>query len=291
MNSRKPITILATLLAVAAAGVFGHRALADRGIPSPGALSYQGTLSDSNGPIDGVAHVEVALFDTAFMDIELCRTTSNAVTVSAGRFELELNGDCTDAVTNETEAWVAVSVDVGNGLQAFPLERLHAAPYAVSARRADNGVPLGTVIDWWRPTPATAIPDGWEVCDGTPIVDPTSPLVGTDKPDLIDKFARGADPTDPNLDPLGFTSGGQDETPAHQHRWSHFNGNDWWSFSAGGSWIKITAWGDGMDSAGSGHNPLSRPDNTGGWDLFTAMHPAQTNMPAYVGLIKLCRVR
>ena len=68
---------------------------------------------------------------------------------------------------------------------------------AGTAARSDHGhgpagVPLGTVIDWWRPSDDFPIPDGYAIADGRVVADDTSPFFGQPLPDLRNRFARGA---------------------------------------------------------------------------------------------------
>jgi hypothetical protein len=59
-----------------------------------------------------------------------------------------------------------------------------------------SGVPVGTVIDWWRPDASFQVPAGFQICDGSVVSDPDSPLSGKTLPNLLNKFIRGV--TDPN---------------------------------------------------------------------------------------------
>ena len=53
-------------------------------------------------------------------------------------------------------------------------------------------VPIGTVIDWWRPNDTFAVPDGYKICDGSAVNDAQSPFNGVTLPDLRAQFVRGA---------------------------------------------------------------------------------------------------
>ncbi len=59
---------------------------------------------------------------------------------------------------------------------------------------SDGLVPIGTIIDWWRdenaPSPPPE-PKGYQICDGSQIVDPESPLKGQRVPNLTNRFIRG----------------------------------------------------------------------------------------------------
>ncbi|NBD17764.1 MAG: hypothetical protein GVY04_17005 [Cyanobacteria bacterium] len=53
-------------------------------------------------------------------------------------------------------------------------------------------VPIGGIIDWWRPNGSTMeVPENFVICDGTTIQDRQSPFYGEKTPDLTDKFTRG----------------------------------------------------------------------------------------------------
>ncbi len=59
----------------------------------------------------------------------------------------------------------------------------------------DEAVPLGTVIEWWRPNASFPVPEGYVICDGSTVTDPESPYDGVALPDLIDNFVRGVTDT------------------------------------------------------------------------------------------------
>ena len=75
-------------------------------------------------------------------------------------------------------------------------------------------VPIGAVIDWNRPRPDTALPNGFMICNGDLITDALSPLRGTKTPNLNDEFVMGV-----TTGRLGET-GGRADIPtdgAHSH--------------------------------------------------------------------------
>jgi len=93
-----------------------------------------------------------------------------------------------------------------------PDRQLVSVPYAYRAKVADslsanstyNSLPVGAVIDWWRPSDSTEpVPDGFAVCDGSVVSDTASPFNGKAVPDLTDTFVRGV--TDVNN--IGDTGG------------------------------------------------------------------------------------
>ncbi len=286
------------------AGAIGlyHVAVADRGIPSPGSLSYEGALQLDGLPYDGSADLVLRLFDTPAMDEMLCESTAT-VTVSEGHFSVELPESCTRAVETNTEAWLVVTVTANGETQSFPPERLHAVPYAVSARRADNGVPLGAVVPWWRPTSDAPVPDGWEVCDGSAVSDPASPLYesGALKPDLRGRFLLGAGGMGPVPVSEGATGGSAqvttDDAGRHRHPWIiiHDTIYRYYTWNRAGATTNVTSWGDGMADTGGGEYPLNLAKNHRGQTFYTNYdgehgHRVDT-VPPYVGLLYLCRVR
>lgn len=55
-------------------------------------------------------------------------------------------------------------------------------------------VPVGAVIDWYRPRPDTPVPDGFRICNGDTVTDPRSVFNGAKVPILTDKFIMGVTP-------------------------------------------------------------------------------------------------
>ncbi len=275
-------------------------AQAELGIPDPGAMSYEGTLRRDGVPVDGEVTIGVTLFDSALQTTMLCQT-SQLVTVSDGRFAIELPDACTDAVEASDEAWIAVTADFGDGPEVFPIERVHAAPYAVRARNAHNGLPVGGVIAWWRPTAETPVPEGFEICDGSAVADPQSPLAGTTKPDLTGRFVRGVEGST-----VGFTTGGSDSVTVtggdHAHVWLRKsiqlgNVRRIHGWDAAGTELTLADYdSDGISRfGGAGVFPFG-DQNGAVRDYYTQpgtgvhSHDIAT-VPSYVGLIYLVRVR
>lgn len=287
-----------------AAGLLGWQfvAEADLGIPNPGALSYQGTLNQDGVPVDGEVTIGVTIFDSATQTNMLCQT-SQLVSVSGGRFTIELPDACTDAVEANDEAWLAVTADFGDGPQAFPIERVHAAPYAVRARNAHNGVPVGGVLAWWRADAETPIPEGFEICDGMPVGDPQSPIAGLAKPDLRGRFVRGA--SDTSI--AGWESGGADSVTVtggdHSHVWFRKFGiagglQRIATWDSSGAELVLYDWDDGGGGEPSGDRIYIFGDRSSAQprryytEPGTGVHSHDVDtVPSYVGLIYLVRVR
>lgn len=176
-------------------------------------------------------------------------------------------------------------------------------------------VPIGAVIDWWRPNATFAIPTGYQVADGTAVTDAASPLVGTQLPDLRNKFVRGAS----GLAGIGGSGGAAQHahtaSPAsftahgngHHHRWAStsldgFGKLRWTSRTSAGPEL-LVVWSNGIGDAGAGNFPLSVAqgkvadfitDRVG--EATQIQVPAFTtgtaaNDPLYVGLLKIVRVK
>jgi hypothetical protein len=75
--------------------------------------------------------------------------------------------------------------------------------------KATFQVPIGTIVDWYRFDSSIAIPDGYQICDGTKVTDSRSRFNGKNVPDLTDKFVMGVPP-----DRLGETGGRAKLDPA-----------------------------------------------------------------------------
>ncbi len=189
----------------------------------------------------------------------------------------------------------------------------------------DQQVPVGTIIDWYRPSAATALPDGWEYADGSVVADGASPFNGATKPDLREKFTRGVSDMTTNAD-VGVSGGADSHSHwtdtthshtgytsadgAHKHKAFYFDGygQEWYSGNGehldwGGDWI-----GDYGGSSIDELAPLAVDNGASDDSFYTDTEPdhdhdvttypsggwtnsdSQSNVPAYVGMVKLIRV-
>ncbi len=160
---------------------------------------------------------------------------------------------------------------VGSHIADGAITKAHFAP---GVEAPAGTVPIGAVIDWWRPSASVQPPYGYVIADGRTISDPASPLNGYATPNLTGKFVRG----EASVPTSGFTTGGASNhghtvgVPAHahsysvaahshgttvssngdhRHQWSRFNGEDWYSIENGAE-TRVIDWGDGFDSEGEG---------------------------------------
>lgn len=193
------------------------------------------------------------------------------------------------------------------------------ASFAVTAVAQPAGdVPIGGVIDWWRPNATFPVPAGFQVADGSTVTDARSPLAGTQLPDLRNKFIRGAN----DATTIGQTGGAAQHTHsanppaitftigAHRHEWGHTyltqTGQlQWLTWDGSGNGVLLTFWNNGIGDTGSGHYPLSVAGTMHRTSHFytgetreqvqVPLPPFTTGSaahePPYVGLLKIIRVR
>jgi len=197
---------------------------------------------------------------------------------------------------------------------------VNGVPVDVIAQTQAPDVPIGAVIDWWRPNPSYPIPEGFMIADGSPVDDPDSPLDGTTLPDLTGQFIRGA------LDIRTIGNSGGDlthihelevpsrteESGEHHHIWADFRtvGTKWVSFIDGypNSEITIVDWDNGIHNDGAGFYPLGmsaerasnqltrfgtdrEPDHSHSLDQDAFTGSQENHLPPYTELLKIIRVK
>jgi hypothetical protein len=296
---------------------------------TPAYISYQGTLRDADdNPANGTYNMVVRIYDKAnATGTALWRETHNDVDVREGRFNLLLGEQVTIPADlfSSPERYVQLTVD---GVRMTPAQRFASVPYAF---QAENGVPVGAVIDWWRPNGSFPVPEGYMICDGRTVNDRTSPLYDTTLPNLTEKFVRGV--TD--VSDIGNTGG----TSEHSHGIDHGHSYDGWtrraypehahslpsatgSVYSGGSnptghlyrtRDDSEGWGsdvhlrvDGGSSRQEGQHRHALGGDTGRNSDFDDGHGHEINLqiesqnlvsasefhiPPYIGLLKLCRIK
>lgn len=228
MRSLRALFVGVAVLAVGSATISAIAA------PSQHVVQYQGRLADGNGvPLEGtINRLTFRLYSTAapssasFLWGEAHVSTPVrrgvfSVNLGAGALTVEVDGSTTAAPNpfvrelDGTPRYLQVQVD--DQAPLAPLQRLGSVPHAVSA---GGSVPVGGVIDWYRPTNTDPVPDGWVICAGQLISDVDSPFHGKNAPDLVGKFVRGVADTPAagaNQPPI---VGGQDNFPVtltHSH--------------------------------------------------------------------------
>lgn len=356
--------LLAPLLGLVIALSLPPNQVARGAPPPPQTIRYQGRLVDSNGkPLEGsVARVTINLYSSstpsaatflwgeAHLDVAVHRGVFS-LELGAGDETVDASGTVTAPQANPLSAQVFdgsvrwLQVKVNDDPPLSPLTRLGSVPYALTA---GGSVPVGGVIDWYRPDPSTPIPAGWAVCDGQTVSDPESILDGQPTPNLVGRFVRGLDPAAMTATAYGAgtatplpDAGGQDSVdlthahgvaahshslPGHTHPISSAGSGHQhtaWigdqdghntpdtvgpSFQThGGSYYLITFLGPGGNcthaypvsmAPGSGLHDHGGQTGTGGagqtgdasGSTTAGLGPVE-NRPAYVGLLKLIRVK
>ena len=179
------------------------------------------------------------------------------------------------------------------GFQMVRGDALVCANGAIFARScaATDLMPIGAVVAYFGVD--ENIPVGWALCDGRD--HPASSLVDLDAnserdgkqlPDMTHRFVRGAGGP---LNTSALTIGGSDETNTeHNHRWVHRSGNNWNSYNAEGTSIRVDNWNDGVHNRDSGTFPFNM---AAGREVFTSQDGVVVdNLPSFVELRFIIRV-
>lgn len=69
-----------------------------------------------------------------------------------------------------------------------------------------RSVPIGTVLDWYRPDTSFSLPSNFAICNGATITDPESPYYNKAVPNLLNRFIRGVT----HVNNIGSSGGGKD---------------------------------------------------------------------------------
>lgn len=188
------------------------------------------TANDLTGVLTALAGVEVRVYAAGTTNLVQIYTTRGGSEQSPNPIVTEASGmaafwaevgeydiEVTDQqvpprIATTTYHWQALSAASG-GIPSAKIAGDAGLPLAAAAPGMDRQfIPLGTVIDWWRPnlTPTMAIPDGFEICDGRTLTPDHSGSAGAGEhefrdnsnqpinqnvalPDLRNAFIVGAD--------------------------------------------------------------------------------------------------
>lgn len=105
----------------------------------------------------------------------------------------------------------------GNTNSGFEKQSGRRTLYSVISGLNYNDVPLGTIIQWWRPVSTITLPDGWLPCDGRTITsDQHSYSTGGSitLPDMRNKMTVGADLNTKGINALNGYKLEENATPA-----------------------------------------------------------------------------
>jgi hypothetical protein len=205
----------------------------------PTTINYQGVLRDDVGaPMTGSQDLTFRIFDDETAGQEVW---SEPVTVDAvgGVFEavlgvsIPLTADLFDGGPLWLQLEVGVEVltprqvltSVPWALRAGQSDLADVATTAAHATTADTAtalavptptgalVPVGGIIDYFAFDVGAALPEGFEVCDGTTVADGDSPWFGMAKPNLVDQFVLGV----ATAGETGSTGGTNTSDLSHDH--------------------------------------------------------------------------
>lgn len=269
----------------------------------------------------------------------------------AGEYEIEMVDQVVPKRTGDKIiGWNSAPMAVG-GVPANTIAADAGLPYgAISAQAKQQDVPIGGVIDWWRPTSNVPVPEGYVVCDGLTTLTAAQHDFGTGAsvvvPDFRNAFILGASITktdgaaaaggDAATDAPGIRGSGGSMThiltPAqgpirnHTHsgttgtmnsNWSHTHGMDGVgdhthgyshpnsnpaavAGQAGGVNVYRHGIDEGWGTGGAGshshgihwtdinHTHNFSTGNPVGGEVNGSAH---NNMPRYVGLLKIMKVK
>ena len=124
------------------------------------AFTYQGVISDVDGPIDDTLDFRCSLWDDALAGIQFGPTQLIAATTVSGGFALELDFGA-DPFEEPDAMWLQVEVSEDGGSNYSPLtrQRLMPSPYSLSTRGINVGADgtMGIGVDDPFLTPAMTI--------------------------------------------------------------------------------------------------------------------------------------
>lgn len=160
-----------------------------------------------------------------------------------------------------------------------------------------NEAPVGSIIVFGGPD--YLVPDNWQICDGSTVTDPASPLHNQAVPDLRNRFIMGASEQAP------FEStGGNNTLQPHAHHFSGSTNRVWFGMESGNGYheaYKVTTRAQGfhrskrnlsVDSNAS--NPYRSHGHMNGAARVsgnTSPGGAQDNRPAYTALHYIIRIK
>ena len=226
-------------------------------------------------------------------------------------------------IADRTVQWNALS-GANGGIPTAKLTRdggIDLAALAADVLR--QATQIGQVIDWWRPAATVPIPSGFEIADGRTIAAANHDF-GTGSsitlPDLRNTFILGADSGKAQGTAAGGTDGVADapgiggaggsqrhtlsvaELAQHAHgadsnQDGHVHGMNGWAGGGGNpAWVPNGGWvyAEGQQ-AGGANKPIGVTESNDP-SISTTIHNtgssnAHNNIPKYVGLLKLMKVR
>ncbi|MCP4566883.1 MAG: hypothetical protein GY841_04800 [FCB group bacterium] len=219
----------------------------------PRFVNYQGLLTSTSGtPLDTTVTIMFILYDDSIGGSALWIESHEDVEVIRGIFQVVLGKEATFELDDFDSPERYLGIKIGLNPVISPRIRVVSVPFTSRALYSDNansvdgrasaelmekavydsdgndlidvnavdaiGVPIGIVIDWWRPDESFSLPNGFQICDGSMVTDTDSPLYGFALPDLTGLLIMGVSDTIE----IGVTGGVENHShslvyPLHQH--------------------------------------------------------------------------
>jgi hypothetical protein len=312
---------------------------------TPNLIQFQSKIVDSTGtPRDGTFTINFSLYSAAWTPPAapaaaalVWSETQAGVQVSKGILSVQLGSQnaIDPTIFDGQTKYLQVTVDGAPLPQPIPFV---SVPYAMSAgslngTTGDQLVPVGTIVDWYRPSTTTPVPANWKICDGSVVTnEPLSPFNGQAVPNLLGRFVRGINPglvgsygggnlpDQGGQDSVGVSLAHTHSIGSHTHSISPDGGHSHGGFvgtangdipastpnlvpsttSSSGAAYLLSLLGPGADTT---HMPIatsSVPNHnhtgatgaaTGDTGPSTLPSATVTTVPAYVGLLKIIRIK
>ncbi|MGE4234457.1 MAG: hypothetical protein AB7F43_14120 [Bacteriovoracia bacterium] len=173
--------------------------------------------------------------------------------------------------------------------------------------------PLGSIVAWYRPTTATAVPSDWMVCDGSTVTDAASPFFGQAVPDLRGRFIRGYNGVIGSYQ-APFTTGGSsthshggstDSQGSHSHSFSgttstngshNHGGSTSTALDGSGGQMFVYAGVSGqhyhsISSDGNHSHTYSGSTDSQGSHSHSVSTDSQNHEPPWTGLVFLVKIK
>lgn len=185
---------------------------------TPQSFKYQAVARDAGGEFLTMQNVslQISILQTEVGGTAVYVETHSIQTNEFGLINLEIgngelvSGDISTIDWSADSYFVKIEMDAagGSNYEEMGTSQLLSVPYALHAKTASNGVPVGTIFPFAGES--SLVPDGWLLCDGTALNKYDNPeysdlfdIIGTNwggstgadfqVPDLRGNFLRGAD--------------------------------------------------------------------------------------------------
>jgi hypothetical protein len=160
-----------------------------------------------------------------------------------------------------------------------------------------SSLPLGTVLDWWRPNTGFTLPIEYHYCDGSPIIESTSPYIGWNSPNLLEKFVLSANTISQigdvgGTDSVDLEHGHVSSTHSHNFSHSHWFTIGWSTVNSGVSDTQFPG-GDLVARHPHTHGDINIVQNATTENSAPDINLTSiisNNIPPYLGILKILKV-